>query len=231
MSMWNKFLYGPNAESRPESTPLVDRMSKQHSAKDAFSTKDALASRSVHDANSRASERADEVHGGVGSDYVRCPVFLQTASARRVIAQFSWRCDLWMPRPHRFHPPPGHSFQIKSIVFGGLDGIITTFSTIASVAGGGLTVESILTLGVGERVSRVFLSYCHGGEFIMYRGNSARCRGALASSVSPPRCVLYTIMDFYRWYTLCMHHHSSLQLHRPIHYYYTLCTPTPPQPT
>ena len=45
------------------------------------------------------------------------------------------------------------SDYIKSIVFGGLDGIITTFSTIASVAGGGLAVESILTLGIANLIA------------------------------------------------------------------------------
>ena len=36
---------------------------------------------------------------------------------------------------------------IKSIVFGGLDGIITTFAVVAGAAGGGLSVDVILILG------------------------------------------------------------------------------------
>lgn len=38
------------------------------------------------------------------------------------------------------------SEYIKSIIFGGLDGVITTFSTIASVAGGGLPLTTVLVL-------------------------------------------------------------------------------------
>jgi vacuolar iron transporter family protein len=37
--------------------------------------------------------------------------------------------------------------HIKSIVFGGLDGIITTFAVVAGAAGGGLSVDVILILG------------------------------------------------------------------------------------
>lgn len=37
--------------------------------------------------------------------------------------------------------------KIKSIVFGGLDGIITTFAVVAGAAGGGLGVDIILILG------------------------------------------------------------------------------------
>ena len=46
-------------------------------------------------------------------------------------------------------PPP----QIKSIVFGGLDGIITTFSTIASVAGGGLGLNTVIVLGFANLIA------------------------------------------------------------------------------
>ena len=45
------------------------------------------------------------------------------------------------------------SGNIKSIVFGGLDGIITTFSTIASVAGGSLPVHVIITLGFANLIA------------------------------------------------------------------------------
>lgn len=37
--------------------------------------------------------------------------------------------------------------KVKSIVFGGLDGIITTFAVVAGAVGGGLSVEVILILG------------------------------------------------------------------------------------
>lgn len=38
-------------------------------------------------------------------------------------------------------------FKKKSIVFGGLDGIITTFAIVAGASGGSLGVETILILG------------------------------------------------------------------------------------
>lgn len=41
----------------------------------------------------------------------------------------------------------------KSIVFGGLDGIITTFAVVAGAAGGGLPVDTILILGFSSVVA------------------------------------------------------------------------------
>lgn len=41
----------------------------------------------------------------------------------------------------------GASEYIKSIVFGGLDGIITTFAVVTSTAGGGLGIEVVLLVG------------------------------------------------------------------------------------
>jgi len=42
---------------------------------------------------------------------------------------------------------------IKSLIFGGLDGVITTFSTIASVAGGALSIETVLVLGFANLIA------------------------------------------------------------------------------
>lgn len=42
---------------------------------------------------------------------------------------------------------------VKSLVFGGLDGVITTFSTIASVAGGALPIETVLVLGFANLIA------------------------------------------------------------------------------
>ena len=42
---------------------------------------------------------------------------------------------------------------VKSLVFGGLDGVITTFSTIASVAGGSLGIETVLVLGFANLIA------------------------------------------------------------------------------
>ena len=45
------------------------------------------------------------------------------------------------------HRPP---LQIKSIVFGGLDGIITTFAIVASVAGANLALEVVIITGFAK---------------------------------------------------------------------------------
>lgn len=41
---------------------------------------------------------------------------------------------------------------IKSVVFGGLDGIITTFATVAAVAGSGLDIEVLILLGLANLI-------------------------------------------------------------------------------
>ena len=40
--------------------------------------------------------------------------------------------------------------NIKSVVYGGMDGIITTFSVVAGASGGGLDVSVILILGISN---------------------------------------------------------------------------------
>ena len=50
------------------------------------------------------------------------------------------------------HGGAGSEF-VKSLVFGGLDGVITTFSTIASVAGGALGIETVLVLGFANLIA------------------------------------------------------------------------------
>ena len=42
------------------------------------------------------------------------------------------------------------SDNIKSLVFGGVDGVITTFSTIASVSGGQMSLPAVLVLGFAK---------------------------------------------------------------------------------
>jgi hypothetical protein len=42
---------------------------------------------------------------------------------------------------------------IKSVVFGGLDGIITTFSIVAAVAGASLSVEVVLLMGFANLIA------------------------------------------------------------------------------
>ena len=50
------------------------------------------------------------------------------------------------------HGGAGSDF-VKSLVFGGLDGAITTFSIVASVAGGSLGIEAVLTLGFANLIA------------------------------------------------------------------------------
>jgi VIT1/CCC1 family predicted Fe2+/Mn2+ transporter len=50
------------------------------------------------------------------------------------------------------HGGVGSEF-VKSIVFGGLDGVITTFSTIAAVAGGSLNTNTVLVLGFANLIA------------------------------------------------------------------------------
>jgi VIT1/CCC1 family predicted Fe2+/Mn2+ transporter len=47
------------------------------------------------------------------------------------------------------------SDNIKSLIFGGVDGAITTFSTIASVAGGQMTVPAVLVLGFANLIAGI----------------------------------------------------------------------------
>lgn len=51
-----------------------------------------------------------------------------------------------------YHGKVGSSY-VKSIVFGGLDGIITTFSVVAAVAGASLTPEIVLMMGFANLLS------------------------------------------------------------------------------
>lgn len=76
----------------------------------AFFAGDVAASAVAHDVKA-ASADAPEVHGGVGSDF------------------------------------------IKSLIFGGVDGVITTFSTIASVQGGALPVSTVVVLGFANLIA------------------------------------------------------------------------------
>lgn len=51
-----------------------------------------------------------------------------------------------VPKPHR----PNQGKYLKSIVYGGLDGIITTFAVVTGVAGASLSAKVILILGAAN---------------------------------------------------------------------------------
>ena len=54
---------------------------------------------------------------------------------------------------HAARAPEKHSKvggHLKSIVYGGLDGIITTFAVVAGAAGGDLAIEVVLILGISS---------------------------------------------------------------------------------
>ena len=58
---------------------------------------------------------------------------------------------------HQKHAPEGHQQEhgkyIKSVVYGGLDGIITTFAVVAGVAGASLSAGVVLILGFANLVA------------------------------------------------------------------------------
>jgi vacuolar iron transporter family protein len=74
-------------------------------------------------------------------------------------ARLTWECDLcWPTRAHHrrlpTRPPCAtRSDVVKSIVFGGLDGVITTFSIVAASAGASLNVQTALLLGVSNLIA------------------------------------------------------------------------------
>jgi len=83
-------------------------------SREAFSARDAEASRRYHEEKRRENEHMSEPG-----------------------------------KPHEMHGTGGGG-HIKSIIYGGLDGIITTFSTVTSVAGAELSASIILILGIAH---------------------------------------------------------------------------------
>ena len=49
--------------------------------------------------------------------------------------------------------PNLHSKKLKCLIFGGLDGIITTFAIISSCFGAGMTIKSVLILGLSNIIA------------------------------------------------------------------------------
>jgi len=83
------------------------------------------------------------------------------------------------------HSGAGSEF-VKSLVFGGLDGGITTFSIIASVAGGSLGIEAVLVLGfanlIADAISMGAGDYISSlAEFLFLQGEESRAGDMVAS--------------------------------------------------
>ena len=74
------------------------------------------------------------------------------------------------------------SDNVKSLVFGGVDGAVTTFATIASVSGGGEPLTAVLVLGfanlIAEAISMVRAAACGLSH--------ARAQAELALRTPPP---------------------------------------------
>ena len=49
--------------------------------------------------------------------------------------------------------PNLHSKNLKCLIFGGLDGIITTFAIISSCFGAGMNIKSVLILGLANIIA------------------------------------------------------------------------------
>lgn len=82
------------------------------------------------------------------------------------------------------------SSNVKSVVFGGLDGVITTFSIVAAVAGASLPAQTAILMGFsnlsaftrahrGTRRSRLARRF-------RARTRASRLPGARANSLAPP---------------------------------------------
>jgi VIT1/CCC1 family predicted Fe2+/Mn2+ transporter len=86
--------------------------------------------------------------------------------------------------------------RVKSIVFGGMDGIITTFAVVAGASGGGLPISTILILGISNKIADGFsmgigdaLSSKSENEFILREREreqwyAARNRSSYAPSLT-----------------------------------------------
>ena len=60
-------------------------------------------------------------------------------------------------KAHQFHPPEDHKIKrgqyIKSVIYGGLDGTITTFAIVAGIAGAELSAGIVLILGFANLIA------------------------------------------------------------------------------
>jgi VIT1/CCC1 family predicted Fe2+/Mn2+ transporter len=93
------------------------------------------------------------------------------------------------PRPSR-HVPPRGAFEtfrhyIRDLVFGAIDGIITTFAVVAGVTGGALSTKAVLIVGIANLVADG-LSMGVGNYLGIRSEESARRRDELPEQEAEP---------------------------------------------
>jgi len=142
----------PNNRVGPTPTSSVGITRDLGRARDAYKKRGVEASRAAHDGVRPSHElRRSSTSTDTATD---------TASSRSEISE--------LPPSDRYRPalPPivgtrralekhsnTPSEYIKSMVFGGLDGIITTFAVVAAVAGAELSADMVTLMGVANLVS------------------------------------------------------------------------------
>ena len=127
-------------------------------AKDAFKVMDIELSIAAHDKvklkGDAIENHAGEFHGVLCK---RDEPYVKLAESRRVIYK----------RPHQAPPPPSPPLSrlppplfsgdandyVKSLIFGGLDGIITTFAIVCAIVGADMNVSAIITIGVSNVIA------------------------------------------------------------------------------
>ena len=104
------------------------------------------------------------------------------------------------PRPSRHVPPRGafetYRHYIRDLVYGGIDGIVTTFAVVAGVTGGALSARAVLIVGIANLVADG-LSMGVGNYLGIRSEESARRRESLPELESEPaRHGLATLLAF-----------------------------------
>lgn len=93
------------------------------------------------------------------------------------------------PRPSRHVPPRGafetYRHYIRDLVYGALDGIVTTFAVVAAVTGGALSTNAVLIVGIANLIADG-LSMGVGNYLGIRSEESARRREALPELESQP---------------------------------------------
>jgi len=121
-------------------------------ARAAYKAGDAAASKAAHGGGHGHSHDggSPEMHSGTPSEYIKSMVrSLRSADAARLSAPPRLLLPARRPPAAAADAPLAYSPQ----VFGGLDGIITTFAVVAAVAGADLPQKTVLMMGIANLVS------------------------------------------------------------------------------